>query len=82
VGRGVIREEVWVTAHNTVARYNLAFINQRIYAGDNGRVLGYDNKHGQHHRHFMGKQETFAFRRYEELLKRFLAEVAEIRKWG
>ena len=57
LGRGVIREEVWVDSRNAIARYNLAFINHQIYGGDNGRVLGYDNKHGQHHRHFMGEQK-------------------------
>ena len=80
LGRGVIREEVWVDSQDVVARYNLAFINPQIYSGDNGRVLGYDNKHGQHHKHFMGKQEIVAFRSYEKLLREFLDEVREIRK--
>ena len=35
-------------------RYSLAYINPAIFAGDNGRVLGYDNAHGYPHRHFMG----------------------------
>jgi Family of unknown function (DUF6516) len=82
LGQGVIREEVWVDSRGAVARYNLAFINHQIYSGDNGRVLGYDNKHGQHHKHFMGKQESVAFRSYEKLLREFLDEVGEIRKWG
>ena len=60
LGRGVIREEVWVDSRNAVARYNLAFINHQIYARDNRRVLGYDNKHGQHQRHFMGNQEMLS----------------------
>jgi Family of unknown function (DUF6516) len=82
LGRGVIREEVWVDSRNAVARYNLAFINHQIYAGDNGRVLGYDNKHGRHHRHFMGQVDVFAFRYYEGLLTKFLDEVSEIRTWS
>ena len=28
---------------------------------DNGRVLGYDNSHGRHHRHFVGQQERVSF---------------------
>ncbi len=78
----MIREEVWVDSRNAVAKYNLAFINHQLYSGDNGRVLGYDNKHGQHHRHFMGKQETIAVKSYEELLRKFIDEVREIRKWS
>jgi len=81
-GRGLIREEVWVDSRNAVAKYNLAFINHQLYSGDNGRVLGYDNNHGQHHRHFMGKQKAIAVKSYEELLRKFLDEVREIRKWS
>ena len=81
-GRGLIREEVWVDSRNAVAKYNLAFINHQLYSGDNGRVLGYDNNHGQHHRHFMGKQKGIAVKSYEELLRKFLDEVREIRKWS
>jgi len=30
----------------------------------------------------MGKQETIAVKSYEELLRQFLGEVCEIRKWS
>ena len=63
-----------------VVRYNLAFINHSLFSKDNGRVLGYDNKHGHHHRHYAGKQERFAFVSYEHLLARFLDEVCRVRE--
>jgi hypothetical protein len=47
---------------------------------DNGRVVGYDNSHGDHHRHFADAQEKFAFISYEGLLERFLDEVQELRQ--
>jgi len=78
----VIREEVWVDSRGAIARYNLAFIHHQMYPGDNGRVPGYDNKHGEHHRHFMGRQESVAFHSYERLLRQFLDEVREMRKWS
>lgn len=28
------------------------FLNHELYQGDNGRVIGYDNAHGYHHRHY------------------------------
>jgi hypothetical protein len=33
-------------------------------------VVGYDNSHGDHHRHFAGAEEKFAFVSYERLLER------------
>jgi hypothetical protein len=56
-------------------KYSLAYINPRICSDDNGRVLGYDNTHEYHHRHFMGKIEKIEFHRYQALLMRFEREV-------
>jgi hypothetical protein len=78
--RGIIREEVWQDSKGKIARYNLAFINPHLCVKDNGRVLGYDNSHGEHHRHSMGSAEISEFTNYEELLSKFLAEVHELRK--
>lgn len=79
-GKGVIREEVWQDARGNLTRYNLAFVNHSMCSVDNGRVLGYDNQHGRHHRHWMGKEAEFSFVSYEKLLRRFLAEVNRLRK--
>lgn len=79
-GLGIIREEVWLGEHGKLAKYNLAFINHSLYRMDNGRVLGYDNAHGSHERHYKGKVTSFAFASYEALLQRFLNEVRELRK--
>jgi hypothetical protein len=79
-GRGVIREEVWIDAEGKVARYNLAFMNHLLTQQDNGRVLGYDNSHGYHHRHFKGATEPFEYRDYDILMERFLSEVRQLRK--
>lgn len=61
-----------------VTRYNLAYINPLVFGGDNGRVLGYDNAHGEHHRHYMGKAEAVEIGSYEEALNRFQAEWQEL----
>jgi hypothetical protein len=62
-----------------VVEYSLAFIDFAIYAGDNGRVLGYDNAHGFHERHFMGSSQEVPFSNYENLKAEFLLEVANMR---
>ena len=79
-GRGLIREEVWLDEDGEVVRYNLAFINHFLTRADHGRVLGYDNSHGHHHRHFKGASESFEYLDYQTLRERFVQEVRELRK--
>jgi hypothetical protein len=73
-----LKEEVWQTPDGRVVKYSLAYINPRICGEDNGRVLGYDNSHGHHHRHFMGATEPVEFESYETLVDRFREEVREL----
>lgn len=76
-GGGILSYEVWgyqVQGKTVVTRYNLAYINHAIHRGDNGRVLGFDNAHGYHHRHYMGKVEAIEFESYESTLERFQQE--------
>ena len=79
MGRGILREEVWQNAEGEVVRYNLAFINHLLCSLDNGRVLGYDNRHGTHHRHRCGFVESVSYSDYDVLLEQFLDEVRELR---
>lgn len=44
------------------------------FLGDNGRILGYDNAHGYHHKHIMGKIESVNFVSFSELEERFQTE--------
>ena len=76
-GGGILSYEVWgvVKAGKTVVtRYNLAYINPLVFSGDHGRVLGYDNAHGEHHRHYMGETEAVEIGSYEQALDRFQGE--------
>jgi hypothetical protein len=76
-GGGLLSYEVWGYKNQgktVITRYNLAYINHDIFAGDNGRVLGFDNAHGYHHRHFMGQVEPVEFESYEATLERFQQE--------
>ncbi len=81
--RGLLSYEVWgyqERGKTIVTRYNLAYINHTIHRGDNGRVLGFDNAHGYHHRHFMGKVEAVEFESFETTQDRFQQEWLEIVK--
>ena len=73
-----LKEEVWQDQDGHVIKYSIAYIDPTVCAVDNGRVLGYDNSHDHHHRHFMGKQESFEFTGYEALAKRFYYEVRDL----
>lgn len=70
-GNGQLRREVWVDEQGKVTRYNLAYINHHLYQGDNGRVVGYDNAHDGHHRHYFGTIEPVVFMSFEEIEERF-----------
>jgi len=73
-GNGIVKAMMSVDEHGRLARYSLAYVNYHLCTVDNGRVLGYDNGHGYHHRHFMGKEEPIAFESFELIAERFEIE--------
>jgi hypothetical protein len=79
---GMLRFEVWgyllSGGHQQVTRYSKAYINPAICQRDNGRVLGYDNAHDGHHRHYVGTVEQVDFVSYEDTADRFTAEWQDI----
>jgi len=80
-GGGLLSYEVWgyvEEGKTVVTRYNLAYINHSICQSDNGRVLGFDNAHGYHHRHYLGEIEEVEYPSYEETLERFQQEWLKI----
>lgn len=82
-GGGLLSYEVWGYQENgktVVTRYNLAYINHSIFHADNGRVLGFDNAHDYHHRHFMGEVTSVEFISYEATFEKFQQEWLEIVK--
>jgi hypothetical protein len=71
-GNGKLRREIWIDGvSKKITRYNLAYINHRIYPDDNGRVVGYDNAHDSHHRHYFGAVEAIDFLSFEDTEVRF-----------
>ena len=76
----MLRREIWVDRAGRVVRYNLAYINHLIHAGDDGRVLGYDSAHGRHHRHYRGKVTTVGFKSFEQIESRFEREWKRLAK--
>ena len=76
-GGGLLSYEVWgyqEKGKTVVTRYNLAYINHSICNVDNGRVLGFDNAHDFHHRHYMGEVSAVEFISYEATLEKFQQE--------
>lgn len=78
-GNGELRREVWVDSSGSVTRYNLAYINRELYQGDNGRVVGYDNAHGYHHRHYFGTVEPIDFVSFEDIEDQFARDWTALR---
>lgn len=78
-GNGILRREIWVDSKDVVTRYNLAYVNPALHAGDNGRVVGYDNAHGFHHRHYFGKVTAVTFVSFEDVEEKFQADWLALR---
>ena len=77
LGGGLIKFEAW-EYQNQIVKYNMAYINKKQYQGDNGRVIGYDNTHNYHHKHYLGDiYEVDDFVSYEELVERFQQDLKE-----
>jgi hypothetical protein len=79
-GIGILREEVWMDEEDRVVRCNLAFIVPHLTSVDHGRVLGYDNAHGNHERHFMGKVQPVEYEGFPITARRFYREVEAMRR--
>jgi hypothetical protein len=77
-GNGTVRREVWLDAQHRVSRYNLAYINTRLFAGDHGRVLGFDNAHDFHHKHLYGVVTAVDFISFEAVEEMFEAALMDI----
>lgn len=84
-GGGLLSYQIWgyvASGKPVVTRYNLAYINHMLCHIDNGRVLGFDNAHGYHHRHFMGSVEPVEYVSYEATQERFQSEWQKIVNQG
>ena len=80
-GSGIIKFEAW-EYQDKIVKYNMAYINKNIFPNDNGRVIGYDNSHNFHHKHYLGQiSEIDDFINYQELVQRFKNDIKEFVKW-
>ena len=80
-GGGIIKFEAW-EYEDKIVKYNMAYINKNIFSNDNGRVIGYDNSHNFHHKHYFGEiTELDDFNTYENLVQRFKNDIKEFVKW-
>lgn len=78
-GNGQLRREIWVDAQGQVTCYNLAYINHALHGADNGRVVGYDNQHGHHHRHYFGVVAAVEFTSFDNIEDQFQTDWTALR---
>ena len=77
-GIGILKFIASANSKGEVCEYNLAYINFNICKIDDGIVLGYEQNHECHRRHYMGKIEDVDFTTYEAIAERFESEWREI----
>jgi hypothetical protein len=71
-GNGQIRIQYLKNSETgAVLTYSMAYINDAICSVDNGRVIGYDNAHGVHHKHDMGAYIPVEFESFEMTFELF-----------
>lgn len=81
LGAGLISEYAEIEiGTGKLWRYSIAYVNPMIFAGDNGRVLGYDNAHGYPHRHFKGEITGEPALSWNQISEKFDREWREIAK--
>ena len=73
-GNGILKRQIWQDNSGNITRYSLVYINFRLCGVDNGRVLGFDNTHGYHHKHYMGTIEPVLFKNFENIEEMFNKE--------
>jgi hypothetical protein len=77
-GGGIIHIQAWENDKKEVVKYAMAYINTNIFSNDNGRVIGYDNAHNFHHKHYFGEIfEIDDFSTFENQLNIFEQEIQE-----
>lgn len=81
-GRLVVRVQTDYSRNGQLLRYSLALIDIHGTGIDSGRIIGYDNAHGYHRRHFFGHVESIEFESYENIESRFEAEVRKYLETG
>jgi len=80
-GGGIIKIDAWINEQGEVVKYSMAYINHLIFSEDNGRVIGYDNTHSFHHKHYLGAiSEVENFISYQKLVEQFEKEIKEFIK--
>lgn len=77
-GGGIIKIEAWEDTDGKLIKYSIAYINHSLNLEDNGRVIGYDNAHGYHHKHLFGEiSPVNNFINYETTIEQFEREIRE-----
>jgi hypothetical protein len=77
----IVRIQVDYSRTGSLLRYSLSLIDLSSSL-DNGRIVGYDNAHGQHHRHYFGRVDCVEFESYEKLESQFEAQVRQYLETG
>ena len=77
MGGGMIKFEAW-ESEGVVVKYNMVYVDPKLYVLDNGRVLGYDNAHNFHHKHYKGMIiELGDFTTYQDQVLKFREDIKE-----
>lgn len=74
----IIEVKIWSVPSSSLypggVKYSL------VYIQGGSRMLGYDNAHGHHHRHYLRKSEPYRFTNIQTLFRDFRRNLKRIRR--
>ena len=74
----IIEVKIWSVPPVPRGTYGIKY--SLVYIRDGQRVLGFDNSHGYHHRHYRGESGPYRFTTIQTLLRNFRRDVDRIRR--
>ena len=74
----IIEVKMWSVPPGSRQQHGIKY--SLVYIRGGKRVLGYDNAHGPHHRHYMGDSEICTFKNLQALLRDFRRDLDRMKQ--
>ena len=74
----IIEVKIWSVPPSPRRKHGVKY--SMVYIREGKRVLGYDNAHGPHHRHYMGDSEIYTFKNLQALLRDFRRDLDRMKQ--
>ena len=74
----IIEVKIWSVPPSAGRQHGVKY--SMVYIRQGKRILGYDNAHGHHHRHYVGVSQSYSFKNIRDLLRDFRRDLDRIKQ--